>query len=141
MFLDPVFECRQESLDGFFVADQVVVDKIDMTAVAEPVKRFELGEHLRMSFGPRCAAIELDDIAELAREWAAARELHADVEILVEFQKVEARNRRFGHIDLEFRRFKSTLALALLPGRDEFVEDSLSLADHAEIRRSVTVRA
>src|SRR5690242_4520226 len=141
VFLDPIFERGQESLDGFLIADQIVVDEIDMAAVAEPVKSFQLGEHLRMGFGSRRAAIELDDVAELAREWATARELHADIEILVEFQKVVARNWRFGHIDLEFRRLKSTLALPLLPGRDEFVEDAFSLANHAEIRSRVAVRA
>jgi len=71
-------------LIAFFVADQIVVDKIDVTAIAKIVQRLQFGEHLRMGLSPRRPAIELNDVTELAGKRTAARELHADVKILIE---------------------------------------------------------
>src|ERR1700690_3841189 len=81
-------------LERLFVADQVVIDKIDMAAKAEREQPVELGEHLRVGLGARVAAVELDDVAEFAGERAAARILHADVKVMLEFEQVEARYRR-----------------------------------------------
>jgi len=65
--------------------------------------------------------------------------LHADVKILVEFEKVETWNWRLGNVDLEFRRLESALALTFLPRSDEFVDDALGFADHTEIRRHIAM--
>src|SRR6516165_1513732 len=136
---NPILQHGQKSLDSFFVADQIVVDEIDVAAITKVVERIELREHLRMRLGSRRPAIQFDDVAELAGERAAARELHADVKVLIELEQVEARYRRLGHVDLEFRRLESALALAFLPRGDEFVDNALGLADDAEIRRSIAM--
>ena len=74
----PRFQVRQEGSDGLLVADQVVVDKIDVTAIAERVEGVELSQHLRCRLGARHPAVQFDDVTEFARERAAAGELHAD---------------------------------------------------------------
>src|SRR5256885_16716129 len=92
--LEPVAELWQKLLYGLLVADEVVVDEIDMAAIPEPVERVELGQHLRIRLGARHAAVEFDDVAEFAGEGAAARKLQANVEIVLELQEVETRDRR-----------------------------------------------
>ena len=121
---EPRCEFRQERLDGLLVADEVVVDEVDVAAIAEAIERVELREHLRVGLGARHAPVELDDVAELAGERAAARELHADVQVVVEFQEIEARDRRLGHVDLKFLRLELPFTRARFPGFDEFVDDS-----------------
>ena len=133
---EPLCEFRQERLDGLLVADEVVVDEVDMAAIAEAIELVELGEHLGVGLGARHPPVELDDVAELAGERAAARELHADVEIVVEFQQIEARDRRLGHVDLKFLRLELPFARARFPGFDEFVDDVLRLRRGRESRPS-----
>ena len=77
------------------VADEIVVDEVDMAAIAEVVERLQLGEDLIGGLGARHAAVQLDDVAELAGERAAARKLHADVEIVLELEQVVARHAGF----------------------------------------------
>src|ERR1700677_2750887 len=55
--LEPGREFRQECSERLFVADQVVVDEIDVAAVAKLIQSFELGEHLRRRLGTRHTAI------------------------------------------------------------------------------------
>src|SRR5436190_24378614 len=93
-----------------------------------------------MGLSPRRPAIELNDVAELAGKRTTARELHADVQILIELEKIEPGNRRLSHVDLEFRRLESALALTFLPSGNELINDSFSFADDAEICRRVAVR-
>ena len=100
----PGDELGKKQPECLLVADEVVVDEVDMAAIADSVERVELGEHLRGRLGPRHPAVKLDDVAELAGERAAARELHAEIEIVFELEQVEARHRRLGDVDLEFRR-------------------------------------
>ena len=73
------------------VADEVVVDEIDVAAIAGVIERLQLGEDLVLRLGARHAAVQLDDVAELAGERAAARELDADVEILFELEQIVTR--------------------------------------------------
>ncbi len=42
----PRVKLGQEALECLLVADQVVVDEVDMAAIAGGVKRVELGQHL-----------------------------------------------------------------------------------------------
>ena len=56
------------------VADQVVVDEED-TAHAEAAQLVQLAADLLQALHPRLAAEHHDDVAELAAERAAAREL------------------------------------------------------------------
>jgi hypothetical protein len=67
-----------------------------------------------MGLGARRTAVELDDVAEFAGERTAARELNADIEILLELEQVEARDRGLGDIDLELDRLERALAVAAL---------------------------
>ena len=69
-----------------------------------------------------------------------AGELHANVEIVVEFQEVEARDRRLSHVDLEFFRLEQPVARARLPGFDESVDDALRFAEDAKIRCFIEMR-
>ncbi len=140
MLLDPLLQHRQERLDRFLVADEVVVDEIDVTAIAQLVEGFQFGQHLIVRLGTRRAAIELDDVAKFAGERATARELHADIQILLELQEVEARDRRLGDVDGKFRRHEQALALALVPRRDEFVDDAFDFAENPKIRAFIAVR-
>ena len=112
-----------------------------MAAITELVERLELVQHLIVRLGARRPAVKLDDVAELAGERTAARELHADVEVVLELQQIEARHRRLGDVDLEFLGHEQALAVALLPGRDELSDDVLDFAKDAEIRGLVAVRA
>ncbi len=57
VLLVPGLEMRQERLHGFLVADQIVVDEIHMAAVAEPVERIELRQHLLGGLGARHAPV------------------------------------------------------------------------------------
>jgi hypothetical protein len=134
---EPRCEFRQKRLDGLFVADEVVVDEVDMAAIAEAIERVELGKHLRVGLGARHPPVKLDDVAKLAGERAAARELHADVEIVVEFQQIEARDRRLGHVDLKFLRLELSFARARFPGFDEFADDVLGFAEDAKVGRLI----
>ena len=140
MRFEPLCERWQECLNGFLVADEIVVDEVDMAAIAQAVELVEFREHLGVGLGARYATVELDDVAELAGERAAARKLHADVEIVVEFQEIEAGDRRLGHVDLKFLRLELPFARPRFPGFDEFVDNSLGLAEDAKIRRLIEMR-
>src|ERR1700716_1570725 len=85
-----------------------------MPAITVIVERLQLSENLIVGLGARHATIQLDNIAELAGEWAATRILHAD---------------------------EHALALAAFPGGDEVLDDLLGLADHLEVRVRVKMRA
>ena len=80
-------------------------------------------------------------MSQIAGERTTARELHADIEILLELQQIEARDRRLGDVDGKFRRHEQTAALALVPRRDEFVDDAFDFAQHPKIRAFIAVRA
>src|SRR2546430_12863919 len=97
----------------------------------------EFSQHLRVGLGPRHTAIELYDVAELTRERAPARILHANVKVLVEFEQVEARQRCLGDVDLKFLRLENAGTFAALPSTDEILDNVLGLAEHLEVGRTV----
>ena len=129
----PGHEMRQEGFHGLLVADEIVVDEIDMAAIAPRVKAIELAQHLRNGLGAWHASVEFDDVAEFAGERAAARELHADMEVLVELQQVPAWARSGGHVGLELRPRVGARAYAGAPVCDELVEHALRFADDLEV--------
>src|SRR6516162_1886636 len=129
----PPCQFWKERLDSFLVADEVVVHEVDMAAIAQAIEFIELCEHLGIGLGARYPPVELYDVAELAGKWTAARELYADMEIVVEFQEIEARDRRLGHIGLKFFRLELPLARARFPGLNEIVDDVFGLAHDAKI--------
>ena len=49
VLLLPLYQPWQELLQGFLVADQIVVDEIDVAAIAECEQPVEFGEYLRRS--------------------------------------------------------------------------------------------
>ena len=104
---------------GFLVADEIVVHDIEVAAMADAKERIEFGEHLILGFGAWNVAVYFNDIEELAGERAAARELNAQIELLISFQQVVARDRRFGDVDLEIRRFEHAAPSSGIPGADK----------------------
>ena len=104
-----------------------------MTAVAEIVQRLQLTQHLRDGLRARNPAVEFDNVAELASERTAARELHADVKIVLDLQEIEAGHRALRHIDREFFGFEDAFARARFPRRDELVDNAFGFAEHLEI--------
>ena len=131
---------RQERLYRLLVADEIVVDEIDVPAVTELVERLQLFQHLLRRLGPWHPAVQLDDVAELAGERTAARILHADVHVVLELEQIEARLRRLGDVDLVLRRLEQALVAAGLDRGDELVDDAFGLPHHAEVRPLVDVR-
>src|SRR6266851_3904093 len=99
MLFEPGFQLGQERLDRLLVADEVVVDEVDVTAIAETIERLQLVQHLGVGLGAGHSPVKLDNVAELAGERAAARELHADVKIMLDLQEVESWNRALSDVD------------------------------------------
>src|SRR5215469_4867383 len=64
---EPVCELWQERLDGFLIANKVVIDEVDIAPIAKPVELVEFGKHLGVRFDARDASVKLDDVAKLAR--------------------------------------------------------------------------
>src|ERR1700738_4241948 len=60
--------------------------------------RLQFGNNLGYRLEARTTTEGYNDVAKLAGEWAAARELHRSDDILVHLQKVVARRRHFAHI-------------------------------------------
>src|SRR4029079_3629348 len=131
---------RQEQLHRLLVADEIVVDEVDVPAIAELVAPVQLGQHLGFGLSARHAPVKLNDVAEFAGKWATARELNADVEVAIRLQQVEARDRALGYVGFEFLGLEHAPARSCLPGRDEFVNDAFGFAEHLEIRRAIGVR-
>src|SRR6516162_1181255 len=84
LFVHPTLQIRQKFSESLFVANQIVVDKINMAAIAERVQGVEFGQNLLVGLGTRHSAVQLNDVAELTIERATARELDADVDIILE---------------------------------------------------------
>ena len=93
MFFRPGLEMRQELFHKLFVADEIVVDQIDVTAIPEVMERLQFAQHLLGRLRARHAAEEFNDIAEFAVKRTAAAPLHAHMQVAVELEKIEARMR------------------------------------------------
>ena len=68
------------------------------------------------------------------------RELHADEEVMLEIQEVEAWDRARGDVGLKFRGREPAPALARPPGLDELADHALGLAHHEEVCLLVDAR-
>jgi len=95
----PARDRAQQILGELLVADEVVVDDEDLLG-AEPVALLDLGHHLVHLLGARAPAVDDDDVAELALEGTAARELDRHGVIAIDVQQVEARHRRQREVGL-----------------------------------------
>src|SRR6185312_10863619 len=80
--------------------NEVVIDDEYLVPPAELPQRIELRNHLGRRFRPRAAPIDCYDVAELALEWAPARELNGYRRVLIELQQIETRNRATCHVRL-----------------------------------------
>ena len=92
----PVGDRGQQPERFLLVADEVVVDQEHRAAPAERVEAVELGDHLLVRLGAWNAAEELGDVAELAVERTAARELQRHRAVGLEVEQLEARHRSGG---------------------------------------------
>src|SRR6202030_2555010 len=137
----PAVQFGQESLECLLVPDQVVVDEVDMAAVTHPVQRVEFGEHLLVGLCPRDPPIKLDNVAEFAVERTAARELNADINVMLALEQVETRDRALADIDLELFPLEHAFFGTGGPRRDELIDDSFSLAEDKKIRLTIDLRA
>jgi hypothetical protein len=86
----PLGEGREQSQGLLAIADEIVVDHEDRTAKARGQNGVELAAELRWLLGARLPAEELDDVAELATERAAATPLHADGVVGLDVEQVVA---------------------------------------------------
>src|SRR5262249_40716176 len=66
----------------------------------EPAQRVDPRDELRRLLGPWFPAVDRDDVAELALEGAAARELHRHGGVSAQVQQLEARRGAAGEIRL-----------------------------------------
>src|SRR5260370_2274717 len=125
--------------ESFFVDNKDVVEQVDMAAIAERVKGVEFGQDLIVRLGSRHAPVQLDDVAKLAIERATARELDADVEIILELQEIEARGGAPRDVGLPHRRLKNALLGPAPPSSDEILHDLLGFSENLEVRAAVNV--
>src|ERR1700724_4462426 len=84
----------------------------DATCPTKTAKQLQFGNNLGYRLEARTTAEGYDDVAKLAGEWAAARELHRSHDITVHLQKVVARRRHFTHV--------GALRLLVAPGMFPF---------------------
>src|ERR1700724_3708080 len=70
----------------------------DATCPTKTAKRLQFGNNLGYRLEARTTTEGYNDVAKLAGEWAAARELHRSHDIVVHLQKVVARRRHFAHV-------------------------------------------
>ena len=59
------------------------------------------------------------------------------MEIVVEFQEIEARDRRAGHVGLKFLRLELPFARARFPGINEIADDMFGFTNDAKIGRLI----
>ncbi len=86
VLLEPCPQVDEQRSHGLLVADEIVVDEVDVAAIAEPIERLQLRQHLRVGLGARHPPVKLDNVAKLAVERTTPRKLHADVEVMIELQ-------------------------------------------------------
>ena len=97
MRLAPLRHRGQQLLGAALVADEVVVHHKDRIAPACLLQLVQLGQHLRDRLGARLAAIDLDDVAELAVKRAPARVLHGHGAVALHLDKAEIGQRADVH--------------------------------------------
>src|SRR5438105_1116439 len=119
-------------LDMAFVADEVIIHDKNHAAPTKLPERIQLRQHLFITLGARDAAIDFDDVAELALKGTAARELHRHRAIAFEVDEMEVRNRCGGE-RWPFSRLIDTLGLAALKVAHELRQGRLGLAEEEMI--------
>jgi len=82
------------------IADEVVIDDEYLALPAQFAQTVQFGNELSRPLGSWLAAIDRDDVAELALEWAATRKLHGHGSVFVHAEQVEPGNRATGYVRL-----------------------------------------
>src|SRR5262245_48736408 len=118
MLLLPRDHVMENFLDGFFVADEVVVDDEDKRHVLRD-KAVELRSDLRRRLEARLASENHDDVAELTGERAAARELDRAKGIVAHIEEIEPWRRNAAEIS-PLSLFVAWLMRAAFPVSKEF---------------------
>ncbi len=96
--LQPAGELAEQGLGLRDVAHQVVVEEVDLSSVAEPVQRLDLGEDLRRALGAVAVVEQVDDVAEFAVVGAPPRELDRHVEVVPVVHQIEPGDGRPGEV-------------------------------------------
>ena len=127
----------QNGFDRLLVADQIVIDD---EGIVHPGRdeAVHLCKHLCDGLDPRPAPEDHNDIAEFAREGAAARNLQAAVQILVHRQQVPPRRRHGRHVRL-VGLLVAELMIALPPLGQEARPGFLRLADEDHIDQTAEI--
>src|SRR5262249_21220727 len=94
--LRPVGQGREQSLDVALVANKVIVNDENRPAPADPQQRVQLGQRLLIALRAGDAAIDLDDVAELALKGTAARVLDRHRAVASEVCNMKVRYGRRG---------------------------------------------
>ena len=68
----PGLQRGKKTFQSLLVADEVVVDKVHVSAITECVEPIEFGHHLLVRLGAWHPTVKFDDVAKLAIERAAA---------------------------------------------------------------------
>ena len=129
MHVSPDGEFLDELKRVLSIADEVVIHDEYFAAPAEFAQAVQLGDELSRRFGAQLAAIDRDDVAEVALERAAARKLHWHGGVFVHAQQIEPRNRATGYVRL-VRHPVHALRGAVLQRLGDVGEDLLGLAHH-----------
>src|SRR3984885_16176017 len=90
VLLLPYGQFARERQRLVMVADEIVIDDEDLVAPSQFAQGVELRDELRVRLGAGLAAVDGDDVAELALEGAATRKLHRHGGVFVEAQQIEA---------------------------------------------------
>jgi hypothetical protein len=102
----PFPQTGKESKRVTLVADEVVVHEEQRASPAQVVEQLELAQHLLRVLRPRDPSVELGDVAELAVERAAPRELKRHRVVTAESEEVVAgkrslRDGRLGELGID----------------------------------------
>ena len=137
----PGMMSSQQLLGLLLVADEVVVDD-ERRVEAGLAHVVELGHELLGLLHPRLAAEDHDDVAELALERAAARELQRARRVAVDLEQVVARPRHLGHVGAA-RPARSASSTGRPRGEvvEELRPGGLGLADEHDVAQAVEERS
>src|SRR4030081_3832123 len=89
MFLLPGSKFRQEFPYILFISDEIVIDNENGAAPAKSQQRVKLAQNLLIALGAGYAAVDFNDVANLAVERAAARILNRHCTVAFHFREVE----------------------------------------------------
>src|ERR1700686_1963042 len=94
MSLLPISQLWHEQSHILLIANEVVVDDEYGAPPAQVVQSIHFGEHLLIALGSRDAAVDFNDIAELAAKRATARVLDRHRTVTFEIRQVKVSQRR-----------------------------------------------